>query len=108
LKLARWILLGVVTAYAGVLAGLYVMISLPPGRFANLIARIPSSETPAGPLFEYVLPLEPIFKTARAGKLHVGDEAPDFNLKLVHGEERVHLGSFRQQRPVVLIFGSYT
>jgi hypothetical protein len=108
MKLVRRILLGVVAAYAAVLVALYVIISMPPGRFANLIARIPSSETPGGPVFEYVLPLEPIFKTARAGKLQLGDVAPDLNLKLVHGDEHVHLASFRDQRPVVLIFGSYT
>ena len=81
---------------------------MPPGRFANIIARIPSSESPGGPLFEYILPLEPIFKSARAGKLRVGDPAPAFNLKLVHGEDRVQLDSFRGVKPVVLIFGSYT
>ncbi len=75
---------------------------------ANIIARIPTSETPGGPLFNYVLPLEPIFKSARAGRLRVGDAAPGFNLKRVHGDDRVQLDSFRGVKPVVLIFGSYT
>ena len=39
--------------------------------------------------------------------LSVGDPAPDFTLKSQHGEE-VTLSSFRGQRPVVLVFGSYT
>jgi hypothetical protein len=108
LKVAGKILLGLAAIYGAILVALYVIISLPPGRFANIIASIPSSETPGGPLFEYVLPLEPIFKSARAGKLRVGDPAPTFNLKLVHGEERVQLDSFRGVKPVVLIFGSYT
>lgn len=44
----------------------------------------------------------------------VGAEAPDFALsRLVEGKdeakpETVRLSSFRGQRPVVLIFGSYT
>ncbi len=94
--------------YGAVVIALYVIISLPPGRFANIIASIPSSETPGGPVFQYLLPLEPIFKSARAGKLRIGDPAPTFNLKLVHGEDRVQLNSFRGVKPVVLIFGSYT
>jgi hypothetical protein len=107
-KLAGKILISIAATYGAILVALYVIISLPPGRFANIIASIPSSETPGGPLFEYVLPLEPIFKSARAGKLRVGDAAPSFNLKLVHGDERVQLDSFRGVKPVVLIFGSYT
>ena len=105
---ASKILVAILVCYAGVLGALYAVISLPPGRMANIIARIPASETPTSPVFEWLLPLEPIFKTARAGKLHQGDPAPDFNLKLVHGDERVRLASFRGQKPVVLIFGSYT
>lgn len=39
---------------------------------------------------------------------HVGEVPPDFNLKLTGSEERVRLSSFKGQRPVALIFGSYT
>jgi hypothetical protein len=43
----------------------------------------------------------------------VGDRAPDFDLpRLVDGapdpEDRVRLSDFRGERPVVLVFGSYT
>ena len=38
----------------------------------------------------------------------VGEEPPDFNLRLKGSEERVRLSSFRGDRPVALIFGSYT
>ncbi len=38
----------------------------------------------------------------------VGDIAPDFELCDVNGERPVRLSSFRGQKPVVLIFGSYT
>lgn len=41
-------------------------------------------------------------------KLKQGDVAPDFKLKSVDGKRQVHLSSFRGQRPVALIFGSYT
>ena len=37
-----------------------------------------------------------------------GDTAPDFNLKRVSSEEKVKLSSFKYDRSVGLIFGSYT
>lgn len=43
----------------------------------------------------------------RPTKLQVGDPAPDFKLKRMDGGE-VRLSSFRGQRPVLLVFGSYT
>ena len=39
---------------------------------------------------------------------NVGDVPLDFSLKLVGSEERVRLSSFKGQKPVALIFGSYT
>lgn len=44
----------------------------------------------------------------REGNLKVGDPAPDFTLKTLDGKSEVKLSSHRGQRPVVLIFGSYT
>ena len=43
---------------------------------------------------------------ARAPK--VGDMAPDFELTDVTGEHRVRLSQFRGERPVALVFGSFT
>jgi hypothetical protein len=40
--------------------------------------------------------------------LKVGAIAPDFTLSDSHAKREVTLSSFRDQRPVVLIFGSYT
>ena len=37
-----------------------------------------------------------------------GDAAPDFELEDVTGENPVRLSDFRGQRPVALIFGSFT
>ena len=39
---------------------------------------------------------------------HVGDVPPDFDLKRMGSEERVRLSTFKDRRPVALIFGSYT
>jgi hypothetical protein len=38
----------------------------------------------------------------------VGQEPPDFFLKKLESEERVRLSSFKGERPVALVFGSYT
>jgi peroxiredoxin len=37
-----------------------------------------------------------------------GDPAPDFELRDVTGEQRVRLSDFQGQKPVALVFGSYT
>lgn len=37
-----------------------------------------------------------------------GDLAPDFKLSDVNGENSVQLSDFSNQRPVVLVFGSFT
>lgn len=42
------------------------------------------------------------------GKLRVGDEAPDFDLKKTKAEERVRLSAWRGKKPVALLFGSFT
>ncbi|MBI3462954.1 MAG: redoxin domain-containing protein [Planctomycetes bacterium] len=43
----------------------------------------------------------------RQGDLRVGDSAPDFTVKDMHGRESVTLSRLRG-KPVVLIFGSCT
>ena len=37
-----------------------------------------------------------------------GDEAPDFELFDASGKQRVRLSEFRGQKPVALVFGSFT
>ena len=37
-----------------------------------------------------------------------GDEAPDFELRDVTEENSVRLSDFRGEKPVALVFGSYT
>jgi len=38
----------------------------------------------------------------------VGQNAPDFALKFLHGEKTIKLSDFKGKKPVVLVFGSYT
>ena len=40
--------------------------------------------------------------------ISVGDHAPDFELQGPSGVTRVRLSDFRGERPVALVFGSYT
>ena len=43
-----------------------------------------------------------------ADRLSVGDDAPDFTLKSPDGETATTLSDFEGDKPVALIFGSYT
>ena len=82
---------------------LYRIMLQPPEEFARTMARVP------GPVAFLVLPFETLWTHARAGKLQVGDVAPDFSLMTLDKSARVQLSSLTAQgRPVVLIFGSYT
>ena len=99
------ILLG--TVYATFLVGIFVAMHQSVERFGRVMSYLP------GPLF-MVIPFEPMWRTARAGTLEVGDPAPDFVLRTVdktgHAPtgDQVQLASFRGRQPVVLVFGSYT
>jgi hypothetical protein len=42
------------------------------------------------------------------GTLKPGDPAPDFSLRAVRSDKTVRLSGFAGQRPVALVFGSYT
>ncbi len=61
-----------------------------------------------GPVPFLIFPFETAWMQARAGTLHVGDQAPDFSLLKVDKSERVQLSVLNQRPPVVLVFGSYT
>ena len=90
-----------VCVYLVLSATLFGIMKQPPERFARFAAHMP------GPLF-MLLPFEPLWKMARGGHLHIGDPAPDFDLPTVDKTARVRLSAFRGDRPVVLVFGSYT
>jgi len=94
-------LLALVFIYIALVAALAVAMRQPPDAFGAIMAKMPP------PAF-MVLPFERLWMNARAGRLQVGDAAPDFVLKTVDGTAQVTLSSFRDQKPVVLVFGSYT
>ena len=83
--------------------GLYRVMRQPPEHFARVMANIP------GPVPFLVLPFETLWMRARAGTLQVGSPAPDFALTTLDKTAQLQLSSFTaQNRPVVLVFGSYT
>jgi hypothetical protein len=88
--------------YSVLTAGLAWTMSLPPRRFSAIMKHLPA------PLVFAVLPGPRVWAWARRGSLAVGDPAPDFTLPLHDGSGHVTLSSFRGERPVVLVFGSYT
>jgi hypothetical protein len=82
---------------------LYRVMRQSPEQFARVMAKIP------GPVPFLVLPFETLWMRARAGTLQVGTPAPDFALTKLDKTAQVQLSSLTaQQKPVVLVFGSYT
>jgi hypothetical protein len=96
-----WSVLSVLAVYAVFLAGMFIVMCQPPQRFGQIMAHFPA---PAMRL----VPFEPMWNLARRGAARTGEMAPDFSLPTVDRKTEVRLASFRGQRPVVLVFGSYT
>ena len=95
------VLAGLVLIYALATAGLYYAMRRPPEKFGAIMAHVPMVSM-------IVLPFEPLWMSARAGTLNVGDQAADFSLPALDGSRNVTLSDEFRDRPVVLIFGSYT
>jgi hypothetical protein len=84
-------------------ASLFIVMRQSPETFARVMARVP------GPVAFLVLPFETLWTHARAGRLQVGNPAPDFSLMKLDKTAQVQLSALTaQRRPVVLVFGSYT
>jgi hypothetical protein len=94
-------LAGLAVLYGIATAALYVAMRQPPERFGAIMSRVPM-------VAMMVLPFEPLWMSARAGSLQVGDPAPDFELPATDHSRTVTLSREWHERPVVLIFGSYT
>ena len=73
----------------------------PPEVFGSAMARMPM------PAY-FVLPFETLWMRGRHGHLEVGDTAPALQVKRLNETTPVDLGSLWAERPVVLVFGSYT
>jgi hypothetical protein len=88
-------------AYFSFAAFIWWAMRQSPETFGRVMSRLPG--------VAYVLvPFEPMWTQARAGHLHPGDAAPDFSLVKLDKTASVQLSSLTSQKPVVLVFGSYT
>jgi hypothetical protein len=73
----------------------------PPEVFGHVMARMPM------PAY-FVLPFETLWTRARRGQLGVGDTAPGLTVKKLEDHTPIELTSLWAEKPVVLVFGSYT
>ena len=73
----------------------------PPEVFGHVMAKMPM------PAY-FVLPFETLWMRAREGQLSVGDTAPDITVKKLEDHSATSLASLWMDKPVVLVFGSYT
>ena len=98
--------IGIVLAAIGLLYGiataaLYAAMRQPPETFGAIMSKVPM-------ISMMILPFRPLWMSARAGHLKVGDAAPDFELPALDRAGKVKLSATYRERPVVLVFGSYT
>ena len=96
------LLVGLLIGYVSFGGYVWWAMHQPPETFARVMSRMPV------PVPFLIFPFETAWMRARAGALHVGDQAPDFSLIKLDKSERVQLSLLRQHQPVVLVFGSYT
>ena len=90
-----------VALYAVVTGALFTIMLQSPDKFAGTMKYVP------WPAF-VVLPFKPLWNVARKGHLGIGNMAPDFSLESPDHKSTFQLSSMRGQKPVVLVFGSYT
>ena len=102
IKLLLRLFVGLVVVYFAFGAFIWWSMRQPPEKFGRIMAGIP------GPVVFMLYPFETLWTHARAGSLSVGDRAPDFQLMAQDHSGPVQLSALNNQRPVVLIFGSYT
>ena len=100
LKKFRQFVVALAAVYVALSAALLAVMHRPI-LFGEVMRRVPD------PLM-MIVPFKQLWFLARAGRLNIGDPAPGFNLPTADKQSSVSLVAFRGQKPVVLIFGSYT
>ena len=101
-RIALGLLLTAVVLYVAFAGFLWWAMRQPPEKFGRIMSKMP------GPVVFMLFPFETLWVHARAGTLNVGDRAPDFTLLKVDQSGSIQLSGLNRQRPVVLVFGSYT
>jgi hypothetical protein len=102
----KWLLRGAIAfviIYVTFCGTVAIAMLQTPERFGAFMRRMPAPVVWGG------LPARRMWLWARRGGLAEGEVAPDFNLRTTQDRtRRVSLSSYRGDRPVVLVFGSYT
>ena len=102
----KWLLrvvTAIVVCYIVLFSTVAVAMLQPPERFGAFMKHMPPAIVWAA------LPAPRMWLWARKGRLAEGEMAPDFTLRTAQDRNRrVALSSYRDVRPVVLVFGSYT
>jgi len=88
--------------WLGFVAFMWRTMKRTPEEFGAVMKRMPI------PAVFLAAPFETMWLRARAGELHRGDVAPEFNLTTLDKTSSVALSSLVAKGPVVLVFGSYT
>jgi hypothetical protein len=88
--------------WLGFVAFMWRTMKQPPEKFGAVMSHMPI------PAVFLAAPFETMWVRARAGELHPGDIAPEFNLQTFDKTSRLALSSLNVRGPVVLVFGSYT
>jgi hypothetical protein len=92
----------VIALYVAAAGGIVWAMLQPPERFGQIMMHLPQ------PVVWAAFPAPRMWTWARSGHLQEGDQAPDFTLATYDHSSTVTLSSHRGERPVVLVFGSYT
>lgn len=100
-SILKTVLICLLVAWIGFLVAVNRAMHQSPEAFGHFMSKLPM------PAY-FVIPFETMWTRARKGTVNPGDQAPDFNLEAQDKSGYVKLSSFRGQKPVVLVFGSYT
>ena len=100
-KRLLWIAGSLLVLWLGFVGFVNWAMRQPPEVFGHVMMHMPM---PAYFLF----PFETMWTRARYGHVNPGDAAPDFTVKTLETKEPVQLASLWADKPVVLVFGSYT
>lgn len=101
IRIVAAIVVAIATTWLVLSTALYAAMRQTPEDFGAIMSHAPE-------LAMVVLPFKPLWMSARAGHLNVGDPAPDFTLPVLKSDHSVTLSTEYRHKPVVLVFGSYT
>jgi hypothetical protein len=79
-----------------------------PGMVVSMLRHGRSNAPKDSPLTLQDVAASPDYRDLMTPKVAEGDRAPDFELPCIDGDGTLRLGSLLAERPVALIFGSYT